>query len=187
MFYQLLRPFCYLTIEGMNGKRFYDIILPIILMALTTLIILHPNYNIKMLFEEKGFIEKIVSFIIGLPGFFIAALAAIATFNRDGIDEPINSNGESPYISVKVVRDNGNEYTSKEIITRRVFLCMLFSFLTAQSFILIIGYNIFNSAEYLNSNLIITISMACTFIFIFYQIIVTTFFGLYYLGDRIHH
>lgn len=187
MFYQLLRPFCYLTIEGMNGKRFYDIIFPIALMLLTLLTILHPNYNISILFNENGFIEKFITFIIGLPGFFIAALAAIATFNRDGIDEPINSNGESPYISVKAVRDNGNEYTSKEIITRRVFLCMLFSFLTAQSFILIIGYNIFSSAEYLNSNLIITTIMSCIFIFMFYQIIVTTFFGLYYLGDRIHH
>ncbi|NMH64930.1 hypothetical protein [Shewanella salipaludis] len=187
MLYQLTRPFSYLTIKGMGGKKFYDIVIPFTLMTITVSSILYPEFNIKALIGENSFIAKTISFTSGLPGFFIAALAAIATFKREGIDEPISSNGESPYIFVKGVRDNGNEYMSKEIITRRVFLCMLFSFLTAQSFILIIGCNIYTSIFEVTSHVFTSTISSCIFTFMFYQIVVTTFFGLYYLGDRIHH
>jgi len=184
--YQLLRPFGYLTIKGVRGKPIYDWLIPFVLSALSMGYFQILNVDIKSLFSDGNFIKNTVSFVSILPGFYIAALAAIATFNRKEIDFPLTSDNGTPYVYVKGVKENGIPYTTREKITRRIFLCMLFAFLTAESILLIMLNNFslpliatIHSTLYLNIYLF-------TFLIILWQLFVTTFFGLYYLGERIH-
>ncbi|WP_205960273.1 MULTISPECIES: hypothetical protein [Pantoea] len=191
IFYQLLRPFGYLTIKKVKGKSLYDWIVPLIFSIISLLLISFSHGGIQLAVGDGGLVSKLTGFISNLPGFYIAALAAIATFNRAGIDKLLISNNnsgssQSPYIVVKDVKSNGIPMKIEVEITRRVFLCLLFSFLTAESIILVIFSFLFSflllpAAHYL-SFIYLTV-----FIFVFWQLIVSTFFGLYYLGDRIHY
>jgi len=184
--HQLLRPFGYLNIKGVNGKFIYDWAIPFIL-SLISLIYLH--YTISkpdQLLGADGFFKNTISFISILPGFYIAALAAIATFNRKQIDDPLISDSGTPYIYVKGVKENGRPYRTKEDITRRLFLCMLFSFLTAESILLIMLHNFAIPWIATATNPYILICYSFIFLILLWQLLVTTFFGLYYLGDRIH-
>ncbi|PLP29396.1 hypothetical protein CWM92_12220, partial [Klebsiella michiganensis] len=127
-----------------------------------------------------------ISFISILPGFYIAALAAIATFNRKQIDDPLISDNGTPYIYVKGVKENGKPYRTKEDMTRRLFLCMLFSFLTAESIVLIMLHTFASPLISATTNTYCLAIYSFIFLLILWQLLVTTFFGLYYLGDRIH-
>lgn len=184
--HQLLRPFGYLNIKGVSGKLVYDWLIPLFLSILSSLYFHFAITKPELLLSSDGFFKSTISFISILPGFYIASLAAIATFNRKQIDDPLISDGGTPYIYIKGVKENGRPYRTKEDITRRLFLCMLFSFLTAESILLIMIHNfaipyisISESAYALSIYLFI-------FLFLLWQLLVTTFFGLYYLGDRIH-
>ncbi|EOC0041980.1 hypothetical protein ACI0X2_004058, partial [Cronobacter turicensis] len=96
------------------------------------------NISEKTIIEDGGVIKTIASFISNLPGFYIAALAAIATFNREQIDHPLINDKGSPSIDVRVTKENGHVVNTTEPLTRRLFLCMLFAYLTALSIFIII-------------------------------------------------
>ncbi|HDN2513577.1 TPA: hypothetical protein P1K35_003807 [Providencia rettgeri] len=184
--HQLFRPFGYLSIKGVSGKQAYDWWIPLFFSVLSMVYFIFIVKDQVAIFGTEGFLKNTISFISILPGFYIAALAAIATFNRKQIDEPLISDNETPYIYVKGVKENGAKFRTKEDMTRRLFLCMLFSFLTAESIVLIMLYNFvvpilstMNSCFFLGTYLFL-------FLLILWQLLVTTFFGLYYLGDRIH-
>ncbi|EKN4772875.1 hypothetical protein [Yersinia enterocolitica] len=186
LLFHLVKPFGYLNIKGINGKKTYDWYIPFVLMLLS----IGYFYLLKIPFtdlsKENGFIKTVASFITSLPGFYIAALAAIATFNREQIDYPLIGENGAPFIDIVVTKENGKIVNSQEELTRRLFLCMLFSFLTALS-IVIIMLNAFISpvlAAY--PSFLLHFSYSCIFIFLTWQLLVTTFFGLYYLGNRIH-
>lgn len=183
--HQLFRPFGYLSIKGVSGKFIYDWLIPFVL-SLLSMAYFYGLTTPALLLSDNGFFRSTISFISILPGFYIAALAAIATFNRKQIDDPLISDNGTPYIYVKGVKENGKPYRTKEDMTRRLFLCMLFSFLTAESIVLIMLHNF--SAPLFNAVAHPYYLAAYTFIFllILWQLLVTTFFGLYYLGDRIH-
>lgn len=191
IFYQLLRPFGYLTIRKVKGKSLYDWIIPLFLSVMSLLLISMSRGGIQLAAGDGGLASKLTGFISNLPGFYIAALAAIATFNRAGIDNLLISNRnngdlQSPYIVVKDVKSNGIPMTIEVEITRRVFLCLLFSFLTAESIILVIFSFLFSSLL-LPGEAYLSLIYLSIFLFVFWQLIVSTFFGLYYLGDRIHY
>ncbi|MBK5145981.1 hypothetical protein I2494_20130 [Budviciaceae bacterium BWR-B9] len=186
IFHHLFRPFGYLSIKGVNGKVIYDWFIPLALTVISLAFFLIIKFPFSDLYKDGGLIKLLSSFISNLPGFYIAALAAIATFNRKQIDYPLINDNGNPYIYVKGVKENGRPYYSKEDLTRRLFLCMLFSFLTALS-ILIIVTNAFLSPVIMSVNNNIGFFLyASIFLFFTWQLLVSTFFGLYYLGDRIH-
>lgn len=176
--------------KNAGTKYLYDWITPLALTVLSLLLIGYGNgWNIEYVIDRSGLVTSIFDVIKNLPGFFIAALAAISTFNREGMDEIItDQNGNSPTINLKHVNSSGIEKSFDCKLSRRVFLCMLFSYLTAASFAIIIIYIITNSADLLNySTPIASISAVIIFTFLFWQVITCTFFGLYYLGEKIHH
>lgn len=191
IFYQLLRPFGYLTIRKVKGKSLYDWVIPMIISVISLLLISLSHGGIQLAVKDGGLASKLTGFISNLPGFYIAALAAIATFNRAGIDNLLIANHnsgvlQSPYIVVKDVKSNGIPMKIEVEITRRVFLCLLFSFLTAESIILVIFSFLFSSLL-LPAGIYLSLMYLSIFLFVFWQLIVSTFFGLYYLGDRIHY
>lgn len=185
--YQLTRPFAYLEIKGIQGKKIFDWYIPLVFTLLTFLFFfVTNNIDLTKVVGEGNLIANLTGFIQNLPGFYIAALAAIATFNRPEIDYALISDGTKPYFIVKSVKNNGEKNDDEVGVTRRIFLCFLFSFLTAESFVLII-LNKFADIITVSGNLFY-LPYIYTFIYfmIFWQLIITTFFGLYYLGNRIH-
>src|SRR5690554_2636924 len=87
MFRHLLRPFSYLFIEH-RLKWKVDWLYPVVLATLSAaLIVILRKWGPVPLYGNEGLIEKILGFVQVLPGFYIAALAAIATFNKLYIDK----------------------------------------------------------------------------------------------------
>lgn len=180
IFYQLGRPFSYLTIKH-EEKYIYDWVIPLISTVLIQLYIHFilsnsPNFSVGQL------ISSLLDFLQVLPGFFIAALAAVATFNNPQIDQIMKN---PPKIQL--------EYYGQLIfieMTRRRFLCVLFAYLTAISISLIVISRIVLETPTIEnqptwSNTLLLGATSLFFIF-FWQMIVATLLGLYYLGERLH-
>ncbi|AYM90052.1 hypothetical protein D9980_05350 [Serratia sp. 3ACOL1] len=186
IFSHLLKPFSYLFIKGISGKQAYDWYAPAFLTTLSILFFYTFSIPESELLKDGGFVKAVSGFISNLPGFYIAALAAIATFNREQIDHPLIGLNGTPFIKVKRTKENGRTIDVQEKLTRRLFLCMMFAFLTALS-ISIVMLNAF-AAPVINTikNGIVNWCYIVAFTFFSWQMLVTTFFGLYYLGDRIH-
>lgn len=184
MFKLLLRPFAYLFIQD-NRKKGLDWRLPILLAFFTSL-------YLSLLIPEKDIIELIkslLSFVQTLPGFFLAALAAIATFNRSDLDRIM----PTPTPTINIERNGGKEEIK---LTRRRYLTLMFSFLTAESIMLIVitSFGLFSVngiVSYLLNweyycPVLGNIILLFIFFLLFWQLIIVNLYGLYYLGERIH-
>lgn len=186
MLRNLLRPFSYLFIKH-DLKWKVDWLYPLALAFLSTAVIFFFRaFGYVSLFEDDGLLDKILNFVSVLPGFYIAALAAIATFNKTDIDKTM----PAPAPKLDIVIQGKNIAIE---LTRRRFLCSMFAFLTAESLILIV-VAIFGQLLYFPAKAVIPdtsqawVSAFSTFLFLalFWQMIVASFWGLYYLGDRLH-
>lgn len=184
--YQLLRPFSYLNIDY-KGKWKLDWLGPLLAALITTILLVGVGF-IKPLsiLGDNGLIDKLTALLETLPGFYIAALAAIATFNRIDIDRIMPS--PPPKINIFI-----RGKTVPIELTRRRFLCILLAFLTAESLILLVSgifaQTVSSSIKelfYIKWHSLILYSFLFVYLIFFWQLIVVTFFGLFYLGDRIH-
>ena len=138
-------------------------------------------------FHSGGVIDKLLSFVQSLPGFYLAALAAVATFGRPDLDSPMAGNPPR----AKVINAQGN--LQEVALTRRRFLCMMFSYLTALSFAItvaaiagialaeplahIIGNQATNALRFVG---------AFAYLLLTTQMLMVTLWGLFYLGERMH-
>lgn len=181
---QLSRPFSYLTIKH-ELKWQMDWLIPgiVSITATTAVLLLWPSINI---YGDSGIISRVLSFIQNLPGFYIAALAAIATFGRSDIDSTMPE-------PTPTIIENRMGRPSPIPLTRRRFLCMMFAFLTAECVTLIIISILVLSigAEktvFMEGDTLKVIAKVGFYIYAFFlsQMILATFWGLFYLGDRIH-
>lgn len=175
--YQLMRPFSYLRIKH-RDKWIYDWFVPLAF-TVVTLVIVYLYVPLSAIGGGSGLISSLIDFISNLPGFFIAALAAVATFNKHDIDELM---ANPPKIEIL---HHGNPLMVD--MTRRRFLCVLFAYLTAVSIFLVIfgriGLVITVSQEYY---LILSWSAITIFLYFLWQMVIATVLGLYYLGERLH-
>jgi hypothetical protein len=182
----LLRPLSYLSVKhGSKTLVFFNWGLPFLISAAAACVLslVAPTAN---LFHEDGLADRFLGFVQSLPGFYIAALSAVATFGRADLDELMP--GVPP--TSKIIY-NGEEVEVP--LTRRRFLCLMFSYLTVISIAITIAC-IFalcfvddvrsavgaNAVEPLRVISGFTILLAST------QMIVITLWGLYYLGERMH-
>lgn len=186
MLRNLLRPFAYLTIKH-QSKWIIDWFYPSILAFISILIIFSlQQFGELSLYGGDGLIKNILGFVQSLPGFYIAALAAIATFNRIDIDKIMPL--PAPTTDIRL---DGKKIAIE--LTRRRFLCLMFAFLTAESFIIIL-LAILAQSIYLPMKTILPqisymwVSMfyMLFFFLIFWQMVLTSFWGLFYLGDKLH-
>lgn len=181
--YQIFRPMAYLKIKHPSKWKF-DWLLPSLLSIAMMLVLMAFKSDVNV-YGTDGLISRLTHFIGILPGFFIAALAAIATFNRKDVD--LHMPEPTPKIDIVI---SGEPNTI--LLTRRRFLCMLFSFLTAQSiFLAVIGIFSISLAVPVSdffgeSSETLGIIFLSLYVFVFSQMLVSTFHGLYYLGDRLH-
>lgn len=185
LWYQLMRPFGYIFIQH-PVKRVVDWYIPIALAAIS-LVAFTPFRSHMNVWATEGFVALVQGFVQGLPGFFIAALAAVATFGQQTILDTIIP-APTPTLQTHFA---GTWVEMK--LSRRRFLCLLFAYLTAISVVLsLFAYYaraIAQPARQLILPIVVDVlsflALGIYLIFLF-QLVVVTLWGLYYLGDRMH-
>ena len=177
--YQLCRPFSYYFISH-RDHLLYVLFIPAFLAGLTVSISFFSGLEIFL--EDKGIINEINSVIVGLPGFFIAALAAVSSFNKPEIDKEFDP---PLYFYARYADDEEKIETP---ISRRRLLCMLFSNLTAVSLLLLIFSKIFLKID-LKDDEAVFLPLLGVFLYFFvvWQMLVSTFLGLFYMGEKMHN
>jgi hypothetical protein len=136
------------------------------------------------LFGENGLIARILGFVQTLVGFYIAGLAVIAAFNSEHMDKIMP--GKPPTMTVQY-----NGVSTPVPATRRRFLCSMFAYLTALTFIAsIIAILSLVLAKPLSPMLAECVrhwgGLAALWIVLFFtaQLSTITFWGLFYMGER---
>ncbi|MBK8158741.1 MAG: hypothetical protein IPK59_08235 [Rhodospirillaceae bacterium] len=194
--WQLFRPVAYLRIEH-PAKKLFDVTAPKWL-AVGTTVILTVLPNPPLFLGEGSVLEQIQSLIQLLIGFFIAALAAIATFDEKSLDclmegTPATLKQPDPYQG----RPTDNP------LTRRQFLCFLYGYLSFLSFALylaIMALQILQpSFDWLAKIALplgpfapvsamdtVAAVLKLGYGFFFWQMVTVTLMGLYYLTDRLN-
>src|SRR5579859_4846912 len=117
---RLASPLNYLRIEH-KSKRKYDLYIPLFVAILIGVLISESPLKINI-FGSRGLIEGVDSLLQTLVGFYIASLAAIATFNKASLD--FEMPGDPPKLRV-----TQHGHSAKEPLTRRRFLCFMFGYL----------------------------------------------------------
>ncbi len=189
MLTELCRPFSYLSIRHpTTGIRWINWWIPIIFTALAVGIACWLDKPVD-LFSGSGLLAKILGFIQNLPGFYLAALAAVATFNNPDMDKLMP--GQPP--TAKILH-NGDLTTVP--LTRRRMLCIMFAYLTALSFGLTIAsiasMTFADAVKAAVSDLrpayvnLLKGAFASLYLTALMQMLLITLWGLFYLGERIH-
>lgn len=185
MTFMLLRPFIFLRIKHVSGAlNWMNWWLPGLIAAVATVVVaLAPQLNV---FHASGVFDRLLGFIQNLPGFFIAALAAVATFGRADLDALMP--GKPPRVSILY-----HGRPTEVELTRRRFLCLLFSYLTAMSIaitvLLDVGLPMVDQVRgAVAAHWLPTLRAVAAFPAAFFvsQMVVATLWGLYYLGERMH-
>lgn len=142
-------------------------------MALFWLLPIKPD-----ILGNDGVLKAVREFIVLLAAFFVVALAAIATFALESLDRPME--GTTPTLA-------GRD------LTRRQFVCYLFGYLCVLSFGLflacILAQIVAPTLRLKFSSDVIWWVEAVTgtvFAFGFWNMIVTTLLGIYFLVERVH-
>lgn len=182
---RLLRPLLFLCVQSREINRFrwgY----PLLWLGLTALyLVLLPGTVVEKIDIAEQLVGSSSQLLMILPGFYIAALAAIATFPGSSMDQGL----EGSEARLKS-REHGADLERK--LPRRHFLCLLFGYLSFSSLILALLCELppslaparfFQDAAWSNLCRIV-----CTGVYglFFLQLISLTLLGLFYLSDRIH-
>ncbi|MGE8446143.1 MAG: hypothetical protein ACN6O1_07990 [Comamonas sp.] len=179
----LFRPFSFLTIQHPSRLPLWvNWMLPCIVTV--AVIIGFSAFSAPLnFFGSQGLIDRLLSFIQTLAGFYIAALAAVSSFNSPHLDREMPQPAPTMYI-----KHNGA--LQKVSATRRRFLTAMFAYLTALSIIFsLTGIAALNLALPLAIEFPLAIvwlrwtGLAC-FLFLLFQMMLITFWGLFYLGER---
>ena len=192
MIYLLSRPFAFFGIRHPSLRPFLQWT-PLV--AATVLSLLYSFLPVKpALFGDGSLSRHLITVFAILPGFFIAAIAAVATFQRPELDMVMKA--PAPQLKLRTGPDE-----SFVELTQRVFLCHLFAFLTTLSFCAVF---LFVSADLLSPSIYyvagsytsIVSKEALTVGFeVFYfwvciwfvvSIVLSTLIGLYFLAEGMH-
>lgn len=184
----LLRPLAYLTIRHpSNLPVLVNWGVPVLLAAISVAVVgLFAKTSVDV-WGVAGVVSRLLGFIQNLPGFYIAALAAVATFG--GIDMKKLMPGTPPTMNTPY---NG-KMLPQMALTRGLFLTSMFAYLTALSLLLtltaVAGLALAESVKSMVPvNLYPFLKTFATFTYLMFvaQLVCVTFWGLYYLGERMH-
>lgn len=188
--WRLIQPLDYLKIKHPE-KLVFDWLLPLFCGLLLSSAWFVDGFR-EVFFRTDGFASQIQSLLTILAGFFIAALAAVATFEGHGMDKPMPGKVSVTLWSRRTLKH--------EPLSRRRFLCLLFSYLAFLSLalyfaLMLIGtfsgvvVYVFDNAAMKIGSYICAIGkwlIWATYCLALCQLFINTLLGLYYLGDRIH-
>jgi hypothetical protein len=190
LFYQLGRCFAFRQIEHAQ-LPWITLRLPLALTAAVVLVFVALPAK-PDLFGADGLNSSIISLVATLPGFFIAALAAVSTFQRETLDETM----PAPAPRLKL-RTRGQDEPVD--LTMRIFLSHLFAYLTAYSFLLALLCVVSEalapsmrtvvqtwSAHIPQLGLLVHLAYVAMVAWFLSNIITATLFGMYFLAERMH-
>lgn len=186
LLYVFSRPIFYLFIKDPSReKKWIDWILPFFFSLLIFLLLLLLS-TMPTLIGENGVLQNLKGFLQIMPGFYLTALAAIATFSNKTLDLLLPK--PTPTISISY-----NGYKIKEMkLTRRRFLNYLFGYLTTLSLFLyfsIIVAELFYGSYFTKNfwfQMLAKPVLAFIFLLFIFQMLSITVFGLYQLCERMH-
>lgn len=186
MLLDLLRPFNFLTITHPTRKPLMvNWVIPAIVAAVAVGASLAAPNAIDV-FGANGLLSRFLGFVQSLPGFYIAALAAIATFNNRDMLKIMP--GTPP---IGTVVHNG--FAERVPMTRRRFLSSMFAYLTALSIGLTLAAIAFvtiadpvKAITPESARQWIKLAVVYAYLLLVCQMVTITLWGLYYLGDRLH-
>lgn len=181
---RLLKPFDYLRVKVVEKYK-YDYVYPIVIGSISTLFFFYYPKPLQI-FGQNGIISLIIGIVQMLTGFYIASLAAVATFKKKGMDDHMKGQTAELKIMKKGVCDI-------ETLSRRRFLCLLFGYLAFISIVVYFTGGLANIVAPTVSNFIsIKLRMIVKWGFLWFYLVVTanllvtTLLGLFYMIDRIH-
>jgi hypothetical protein len=179
--FNLLRPWAFLQIRPvLPDMRWVIYFLPAIFSGIVILTSFLINSDGTDIFSNDSILIKIGGLVQSLPGFYIAALTAIATFHKPDLDQHLL--GTPLYL----VDYQGNRIQ----LTRRRFLCVMLSYLTVQSItfsLLCILINNWNYTVFCSLNFkFLPFIVGYIIYFLFFQFLTITLWSIFYLGERIH-
>lgn len=192
----LLTPLLYLRVKH-ERKASLDFWLPLIV-SVTFVVLVHVTASWWIVFRPPSgqtpassfLADRLIALLSALSAFYVAALAAIATFNGKNLDEVMA--GDPPTLR------HGKYKNEPERLTRRRFLSLLFGYLAFASFLYtiflvlapVVGQITHGALEMLSGSKYYFVSKALYLIitliytFCFFQIMSITFIGLHYLSER---
>lgn len=192
MFYLVSRPFAFGGIRHPDLTPFLRWIPVIIAAALAFLFYILPIR--PKLSGGNSLSSDLINIFAILPGFFIAAIAAVATFDRAEMDEVM----PEPAPEMKLRTGQDESYVK---LTFRMFISHLFAYLTTLSFIavfIVLSADLLApSARFIVNGLfwprhhgiiltVLDVIYVCIVSWLAAKIFLTTMVGLYFLAERIH-
>lgn len=186
LIFQILKSFRYLQIKHPHKWR-VDWLMPALL-AGAALYWSHSHIGVHQIAAPNGFADRMLNFLQTLPGFYIAALAIITTLRNPRLDRVMD--GIPPEI---FVTHRGAKNTIQ--LSRRRFMALLFSFLTALSLATVIYsisyismYSLLLDKEpdFFTPSDITNYILGYIYFFIIFQLFIVTLWGLYFLGQKLH-
>lgn len=193
---QLTVPVNYLRIRHGRGifrsKLTYDFVLPTILAALTLAAFAWLGISFA-LYDHPDLVKRISDLLSLMIVFYMAALAAVATFDRPGIDNYLPDN--DAILSIR--NPDGGKWEDVPLSYRK-FISYLFGYLSFLSLCLFIFLALLDVGwkkveEHFSSNVLIhqaltmfadPIIFFATF-FAIWQLFITSLLGIYFLTERI--
>lgn len=185
--YQLTRPLAYWSVKGPTVS-IYRVGGPFLLATFGTALVLALPQKIDIV-GDTSLVSFLTQLFAVLPGFFIAALAAVVAFQGGDLDK------EMPDVTAEITA-NGD--TSELPITLRLFLCYLFAYLTILAFtgfflcmagaLLAPSYNALvpPTDVFVSARSLISVLYVVLLLFVTASLILCTMQGLYFLAERVH-
>lgn len=176
---KLVTPLKYLLISHPQ-KSLVDIIIPVLMSALVIVFMLFTKPSI-LLIGKDGLIDSISAFAQFLTGFYVASLAAVATFPNKNMDclmdgEPLTLAGKS--------------------LTRRQYLSYMFGYLAfvgiclaiSGKILVLTASSIYGISIVISSSGYLALSLFILFVYLalVFSIFMVTLYALYYLTEKIH-
>ena len=179
----LFRPLSFLSIRhASNLPVLVNWALPVAA-TVVSLLSLHWLGSDVNMFGPQGLLDRLLSFIQTLAGFYIAALAAVSSFNSPHLDREM----PAPAPTLHIMYNGGMQLVP---VTRRRFLTSMFAYLTSLSFLFslaaIVSLVLAPVLKQTWSGAVIYLYWigAGLFLLALFQMICVTFWGLFYLGER---
>ncbi|QJR01545.1 hypothetical protein HH800_04620 [Sphingobium yanoikuyae] len=182
--YQLTRPLAFAWIRGggLNRLRYG---FPLIA-TLIGFLLWGSLWKLGIVLPPRKIAETVSSGLVTLPGFYIAALAAVSSFQSNYLDQTIEGEGAQIQVLSKGIMHSID-------LTYRMYISYLFSYLSIASLILFIflslSDDITDSMHFIfstNVKMALNIIGSLILSFWIWNLITTTLHGLYFLVERMH-
>ena len=167
---EVLTSFSFLRVRGRH-VYYYKWVYPTVLSMILFLFLNGSSY------DDGEIISDLMSLLGVLVGFYIAALAAVASFQSEILDSHLKG-------SPATLKNYRNGETETETLTRRRFLCVVFGYCASMSIVL---YTVGMCLRYANmGDSILFDVVVAVFLWGLSSLFIATLLGLHYLVDRMH-